>query len=45
MGKNGRGSFISISKRHQINTKISIEADIIGVENVMTHMLWTKYFL
>ena len=45
MGKDGRGLIISISKKQKLNTKSSTEAEIIGVDNVMPQMLWTRYFL
>ena len=45
MGKYGHGSIISISKKKKLNTKNSTEEEIIGVDNVMPQMLWTRYFL
>ena len=43
-GKDGRGSIISISKKQKLNTKISTEAELIGADNAMPQMLWTRYF-
>ena len=45
MGKDGCGSIISISKKQKLNTKISTVAEFIGADDVMPHMLWTRYFL
>ena len=45
MGKYGRVSIISISKKQKINTKISTKAELIRADNVMPQMLWTRYFL
>ena len=45
MGKDGRGSIISISKKQKPNTKSSTEAKLIGVDHAMPQMLWTRYFL
>ena len=45
MGKDGRGSIISISKKKYINTKNSTEAELIGADDTIPQMLWTGYFL
>ena len=45
MGKDGCGSIISISKKQKLNTKSSTEAELIGADDVMPQMLWTRYFL
>ena len=45
MVKDGCGSIISISKKKKLNTKISTKAELIGADNVMPQMLWTRYFL
>ena len=45
MGKDSRESIISISKKQNLNTKISTETDLIGADDAMPHMLWTRYFL
>ena len=45
MVKDGRGSLISISKKQNLNIKCSTEAELIGADNTMPQMLWTRYFL
>ena len=45
MGKDGRGSIISISKNQKLNTKNSTEAELIRAEDAMPQMLWIMYFL
>ena len=45
MGKDGRGSIISISNKQKLNTKNLTEAELIGVDDTMPPMLWTRYFL
>ena len=41
----GRGSIISMSKKQKINTKISTESELIGADDALPQMLWTKYFV
>ena len=43
--KDERGSIISISKKQQLNTKTSVEAELIGADDAMPQMLWTRYLL
>ena len=45
MGKDGRGSIISISNKQKLNTKNLTEAELIGVDDAIPPMLWTRYFL
>ena len=45
MGKDGRGSIISISNKQNLNTKSSTEAELIGADNAIPQMLWTGYCL
>ena len=45
MGKDGRVSVISIPKKQELNEDISTDAELIGVDGVMPHMIWTRYFL
>ena len=45
MGKDRRGSIISVSKKQKLHTKSSTEAELIGADDTMPHMLWTRYFL
>ena len=41
----GKGSVYSTSVRQKLNTKSSIEAELVGVDNVMPQIIWTRYFL
>ena len=41
----GKGSIYSTSIRQNINKMISMEDDMVGVDGVMTMILWCKYFL
>jgi hypothetical protein len=41
----GRGSIYSTSTRQKLNTKSSTEAELVGVDDVMPQILWTRYFL
>ena len=45
MGENGRGSIASISNKKKLNTKILTEAELIGADDAVSQMIWTKYFL
>jgi hypothetical protein len=41
----GRGVPISISRKQKLNTRSSTEAELVGVDDVSTMILWTKLFL
>ena len=45
MGIDGCGSIISISNNQKLNMKSSTEAELIGSDNMMPQMIWTRYFL
>ena len=45
MVKNGQGLIISTSKNKKLNTKKLTEAELIGADDVMLQILWTRYFL
>ena len=45
MGKDGRGSIISVSKKQKLNTKSLVEAELIGADDAIPQMIWTRYFL
>ena len=40
----GYGSMLSISAKQKINTKSSTEAEIVGVDDAMTFVMWMKHF-
>jgi hypothetical protein len=41
----GRGVIYGTSKRQQLNTKSSTEAEVVSADDVLPQMLWTLYFL
>jgi hypothetical protein len=41
----GKGSVYLTSMHQKLNTKISTEAELVGVDDVMPLILWTRYFL
>jgi hypothetical protein len=41
----GKGSVYSTSVRQKLNTRSSTEAELVGVDDVMPMVLWTKCFL
>ena len=40
----GHGSMLSISTKQKINTKSSTEAELVGVDDAMTFVMWMKHF-
>jgi Reverse transcriptase (RNA-dependent DNA polymerase) len=41
----GKGAIYSISTRQKLNTKSSTEAELVGVDDVMPMILWTRQFM
>ena len=41
----GKGSVYSSSRKQKLNSKSSSETEVIGVDDGMNQVLWTKYFL
>ena len=41
----GKGSIVSMAKKQKLNTKSSTEAEVVGVDDAMPQVLWTRYFL
>ena len=41
----GAGAIISVSKKQKLNTKSSTEAELVGVDDVLPQVLWTRQFL
>jgi hypothetical protein len=41
----GKGSAYSKSTRQNLHAKSSTEAELVGLDNVMPQVIWTRYFL
>ena len=41
----GKGAIINISAKQKVNTRSSTESELVGVDDVMGPVLWTRYFL
>jgi hypothetical protein len=41
----GKGSIFSMSRKQKINTKSSTEAELVGVDDGMPHIVWTRKFM
>jgi hypothetical protein len=41
----GKGTIYGTSSKQKLNTKSSTEAELVGVNDVMPQVLWTRYFL
>ena len=41
----GRGSVYSMARKQKLNTTSSTEAELVGVNDAMTQILWTRQFL
>ena len=41
----GKGAIYGTSTRQRLNTKSSTEAELVGADDVMPQLLWTRYFL
>jgi hypothetical protein len=41
----GKGAIYGASTKQKLNTKSSTEAELVGVNDVMCQILWTRYFL
>ena len=41
----GKGAFFARSTRQKLNTRSSTEAELVAVDDVMSQVLWTRYFL
>ena len=41
----GTGGAYVQSRKHYLNTKISTEANLVGVYSVLTQVIWNRYFL
>ena len=45
LGRMGKGSPTSMSRKQKLNTRSSTEAELVAVDDCMSQVLWTKYFL
>ena len=41
----GGGSIYSCFRKQKLNTRSSTEAELVGVDDILSHILWTNYFL
>eukprot|EP00957_Ditylum_brightwellii_P110520 8430626-Ditylum_brightwellii.AAC.1 len=41
----GKGALFATSTKQKLNTRSSTEAELVGVNDVMPQILWTRYFL
>ena len=41
----GKGALLSMSLKQKINTKSSTEAELVGVDDAMNFVVWSKLFL
>ena len=41
----GKGGVQTYSSKQKLNTQSSIEAELVGADDVMSQLMWTKYFL
>ena len=40
-----RGALYYASNKQKLNTKISTKAELVGVDDIITQILWMRYFL
>ena len=41
----GKGSVYSMSSKQKLNTRSSTEAELVGINDVLSMILWTRLFL
>ena len=41
----GKGTVIDVSKMQNINTKISMELELVGIDEILLEMIWTNHFI
>ena len=41
----GKGSISSMSRKQKLNTRSTAEAELVGVDDAITQVLWTKLFM
>jgi hypothetical protein len=43
--QDGRGAVQSISRKQKLNTRSSTESELVGVNDILVMILWTKLFM
>jgi len=41
----GKGAVYATSRRQRLNTRSSTEAELVGINDVLSQILWTRYFM
>jgi hypothetical protein len=41
----GKGSVLSMSKKQKINTRSSTESELVGADDTVPGVMWTRYFM
>jgi hypothetical protein len=41
----GKGSITGASKKQKINTQSSTESELVGADDMLPHIMWTRYFI
>ena len=41
----GKGALYATSRRKRLNTRSSTEAELVGINDVLSQVLWTRYFM
>ena len=41
----GKGAIYATSRRQRLNTRSSTEAELVGINDVLSQVLWTRYFM
>ena len=41
----GKGSLTSVSTKQKVNARSTTESELVGVDDVISKVLWTKYFI
>jgi hypothetical protein len=41
----GKGSITGVSKKQKVNTRSSTESELVGADDMLPHIMWTRYFI